>query len=336
MKVLKAAAAVVLCTAAAASMGGCLKYTNNILDVTRTPASDPSLVTDYTVVYNTVPYTSPYVTQPTESVTVIGQPVTQPQTTQPTSAQPTQPTPTQPEPTQSQVTTQPAPATAAETEAAEQNSDPSRWSKAEILSFVTSAVNKSKAYTGKLTVGHKESFDVNIDNISVGGSLIKNTANQIISSVAKPTDETLTFENGKTTTSEGEIVPILLPKRQNFCLTVDGLASASASKNGSNTVINLKLVQETSSLENPAPKHNAASCGYMSISDVELPGIVTVEKLDMTYTGSTMQLTVNDKGYVTTCTYTIPVTIDGSGNVKVVSADFQVTAKIVEVWTLNW
>ncbi len=322
MNRLKAAAAVALFAASVVSMGGCLRYTNNILDVTKTPNTEQTPSAGNTFVYNTEPYTTPVGTQPTEPTATVQQPVTQPQQN---SLIPTQPN-----------VTQPTPVTPTEAQTSAQEKDPSQWSKAEILSYVTSAVNKSKAYKGKLTVGHKESFDVNIDNISVGGSLIKNTANQIISSVAKPTDETLTFVNGKTTTSEGETVPILLPKRQNFALTIDGLASASASKSGNNTVINLKLVQETSSLSNPAPKHNDAACGYMSISDVDLPSIVTVERLDMKYTGSTIQLTVNSNGYVTSCTYTIPVIIDGSGNVKVMSADFRVSAKIVEVWNLNW
>ncbi len=320
MKMLRAAAAITLCAVTAAAMGGCLKYTNNILDVTKPQVTEPFSDGAYTFVYGTEPVTSPIYVQPTDAPTAVTQAVTVPQNS-------------------TDVTVQPpsaAPQTEAQTQAQAQEKDPSQWSKAEILSYVTSAVNKSKAYMGKLTVGHKESFDVNIDDISVGGSLIKSTANQIISSVAKPTDETLTFVNGKTTTSEGETVPILLPKRQNFALTADGLASATASKSGGNTVITLKLVQETSSLESPAPKHNAASCGYMSITDVELPSIVTVERLDMTYTGSTIQLTVNPNGYVASCTYTIPVVITGSGNVKVMSADFKVTAKIVEVWNLNW
>lgn len=321
MKTVKGAVAVFLSVAAVVSMGGCLKYTNNILDVTKATQTEETSGEVFTYNYTTEQYQTQPSLLPTEAETSVEQPVTSadvtPSATQPTVTQPTPVTPTQPQQN-------------------EQQKDPSGWTKAEILAYVTSAVNKSKAYMGKLTVGHKESFDVNIDNISVGGSLVKNTANSIIASVAKPTDETLTFVNGKTTTSEGETVPILLPKRQNFALTADGLASATASKSGNNTVINLKLVQETSSLDNPAPKYNAASCGYMSISDVELPSIVTVERLDMKYTGSTINLTVNSDGYVSSCTYTIPVIITGSGNVKVMAADFQVSAKIVEVWNLNW
>ena len=315
MKRLFALVLVSVLTVSLFSFGGCLKYTDNIIAFTTAPVTEE-------------PSGTQYYTQPTYPFTMSSEvPTTsvQPVTEQPQTAPVAPPSAEQQTPV---VTTEPA--------TQETVKDPSQWSKAEILAYVTSAVNKSKAYNGKLTVGHKESFNVNIDNISVGGSLVKNTANQIISSVAKPTDETLTFVNGKTTTSEGETVPILLPKRQNFALTVDGLASASAKKSGTNTVINLKLVQETSSLNSPAPKHNAAACGYMSISDVELPSIVTVERLDMKYTGSTLELTINDKGYVSSCTYNIPVIINGSGNVKIMSADFRVTASITEVWNLNW
>lgn len=320
MKKLRSVVAVAVCATSVFTMGGCLKYTDNILEITKAPMSDESssYAPDYP--YYSEVNTSADITQPGEVTTAL-QPVTDARQESPV----TQPT-----------VTQPAPVTPSEPQTSVAEKDPSQWSKAEILSFVTAAVNKSKAYNGKLSVGHKESFDANIDSISVGGSTIQKLANSIITSVTKPTDETLNFVNGKTTTSEGETVPILLPKRQNFALTIDGLASASASKSGKNTVVNLKLVSESTTLANPVPKHNAAACGYMSLSDVDLPSVVTVNKLDFKYTGSTMQLTVNENGYVASCTYTIPVVINGNGDVKITSADFQVTAKIVEVWTLNW
>ena len=318
MKTLKAVIAIILCVACTVSVTGCLKYTDNILTVTKAMQPNEVSGADNTYSYETLPVNDVTVTAPQNDVSV-------PETTSPQVVTPVQDT----------TAAEPTPVTPEQTTAAAQEKNPSQWTKAEILAYVTAAVNKSKAYNGKLTVGHKESFDVKIDNISVGGSLIQNTANQIINSVAKPTNETLTFVNGKTTTSEGETVPILLPKRQNFALTIDGLASATASKSGNNTVINLTIVQENTTIGNPVPKHNAASCGYMSLADVDLPGIVTVSKLDMKYTGSTIKLTVNDKGYVASCTYSIPVIINGSGKVGI-SADFQVTAKIVEVWNLNW
>ncbi len=325
MKNLKAALAILLCVLTVVGMNGCLKYTDNILLVTTSESSvaeqDETSIQYY---YYTVPYTSENAggdavsageqesSTAAEITTASTQTVTQPQqnVTQANNSNTVTQAPTQ-----------------------AQEKDPSQWSKAEILSYVTTAVNKSKAYTGKLVVDHTEAYDVNLTKLP-GGSAIKSLANKIAASATKPTNETLTFTNGKTTTSEGETVPILLPKRQNFALTIDGLSAATAKKTSAGTSITLTIVKESSGL-NEIPKHNAASGGYLDVASVDL-SMVTISRLDTVYTGSTIVMTVNSDGYVSECTYTIPVELSGAGKALGINAEFECTAKITEVWKLKW
>ena len=48
--------------------------------------------------------------------------------------------------------------------------DPSGWSRAEILAKAKTAVNKTKAYTGNLTVNHTESFTADVKECTGGDS----------------------------------------------------------------------------------------------------------------------------------------------------------------------
>ena len=101
---------------------------------------------------------------------------------------------------------------------------PETWTEAQIVQFVTNAVNLTKAYTGPLTVDQQQKFTFNIETISPNIPLVKNFAQSVIDGVLKGSQETLTFNGGYATTSEGETIPILLPKRQAFVLPEAGVA----------------------------------------------------------------------------------------------------------------
>ncbi len=325
MKNIKAALAVLLCVLTVVAMNGCLKYTDNILLVTTSDSSvEEQDETSIQYYYYTVPYTAE--NQGGEAAT--GE--EQENTTAAENATNDSQTVTQ---VQQNVTQANSSNTVTQAPTQAQEKDPSQWTKAEILAYATTAINKSKAYTGKLVVDHTERYEVNLTKIP-GGSALKSIANKIVESATKPTTETLTFTNGKTTTSEGETVPILLPKRQNFALTIDGLSAATAKKTSAGTSITLSIVKESSGL-NEVPKYNAASGGYLDVASVDL-SMVTVERLDTVYTGSTIVLTVNSDGYVSEATYTIPVELSGSGKAIGITAEFECTAKITEVWKLKW
>ena len=309
MNIVKKALAVILAFAAVLSFSGCLKYTSNILEVTTRPNMGGNNEVNTTIIYVN-PSQTPEVqtTQPVIIPEFTTAPVQQPevQTTQPV---------------QQEVTTQPA------------VKDPSTWTTAEILKFTTDAVTKTKAYTNQVTVDHEEAFDVRVTK-APGGDLVMSTADRIIASVAKPSQEKLTFTNGRTTNAEGENVPLLLPKRGAFTLTQDGIATAYAKKSGEDTIVHIQLVKEVGTLTNH-PKFNAASVGFLDASDVDLSGI-TLNYLDITYTGSTMDFVINSDGYVKSVEYKIPIHIAVEAKITFITAAGECEGSQSETWKINW
>lgn len=325
MNVVKKAFAVILVVAAVLSFSGCLRYTSNILEVTTRPVQS-SGENQTTVIYIEKPTapatTQPIVVQPTAPVTDIP---TLPVAPEATTGAPVQiiPEATTGAPVQLQpeMTTQPVQA------------DPSAWTTAEILKFTTDAVNKTKAFSDTVTVDHEEAFDVRITK-APGGKLVSTVADPIIASVAKPSQETLTFIGGRTTNEEGENVPLLLPKRNEFALTEAGIASATASKNGNDTIVHIQLVQEVGTLTDH-PKHHAASVGYLDASDVDL-GSITLNYLDITYSGTTMDCVINSDGYVTSVDYKIPIHIAVEAKVMGMTMAGECEGSQSETWKINW
>ena len=289
---------------------GFLKYTDNIFELT-TAQNLANNIPQYEVQTTGAYVTNPQPQVPAQNTDVV---TTLPQTN-------IQPQETTTAPSQSQETT-----TAAAV------SDPSSWTTAEILKFTTDAVTKTKAYTNTVTVDHAEAFDVRITE-APGGSFVMNTADKIIASVAKPSQETLTFNGGRTTNGEGENVPLLLPKRGAFTLTADGIAAATAKKSGNDTIIHIQLVEEVGTLTDH-PKYHAASVGYLDASDVDLGGI-TLNYLDITYTGTTIDLVVNSDGYVSSAEYKIPIHIAVEAKIGLTVAG-KCEGSQSETWKINW
>lgn len=309
----KQALALLLVIISVFSFSGCLKYTSNLLEVTTRPNQGTEAQTTTIYITNNPPAAE--TTRPQEVQTTlpgISEITTAPQQTETTTAPVQQP----------EATTQPS------------GSDPASWTTAEILKFTTDAVTKTKAYNNQITVDHEEAFDVRVTK-APGGSLVMSTADRIIASVAKPSQEVLTFTNGRTTNAEGENVPLLLPKRGAFTLTEVGVAKAYAKKSGDNTVVHIQLVKEVGTLTDH-PKHHAASVGYLDASDVDLSGI-TLNYLDITYSGTTIDMVINSNGYVASVDYKIPIHISVEAKIaSLMTAAGECEGSQSETWKINW
>ena len=281
------------------SCAGCLKYTGNILEVTKPGTEIPAFVTDAAPLgATTVPYAEP-AAQPTDS------------------AVPSAETPSQ----------------QGVDEAPQQASDPSGWTTQQIVDYVNKSMTQTRAYAGNLTAGHKETITATLTK-APGGALLQSIANPIIESAIKPTDETLSFSNGQAVDSQNETVPILLPKKATFSLSADGVASAAARADGADTVIDITLVRELGTLD-AAPQYNAAAIGYLNAGMVDLSA-VTITACNITYPGSTIKLRINPSGYVVTADYNVPYVVEASGKAMFISADVVCEGNNSESWVLNW
>ncbi len=211
--------------------------------------------------------------------------------------------------------------------------DPSGWSTNQIISKAKDAVNKTKAYKGSLTVDHNESFTADVTDCSAGG-IVRSVVDLMIGWVVKPVEETLVFQNGKAVNSEGETVPIILPKRNNFSLDSSGVKSASVQRVGDEYVIKITLIEESVGMYQ-VPKYNAGAVGYLDVANFDI-SFMEVDSADIVYKGSSIELRINAEGYVTYANYKIPLHIDGSAHRGSISGSATFEGEQTEEWYLNF
>ncbi|MBQ6118076.1 MAG: hypothetical protein IJK98_02480 [Clostridia bacterium] len=298
MKCVKLLTALLLIACVLLAFAGCLKYTGNILEVTAPGAEISAFTTAHAA--TTAPNIDPTAT-------------TLPGTSEAVTANPAD-----------TATTAAAPVS---------TSDPSTWSVQQIVDYVNQAMTQTRAYTGALNADHNETITATLTK-APGGSLVQSIANPIIEGAIKPTNETLAFSNGQAVDSEKETVPILLPKKSAFLLEAAGVASASAHAEGTDTVVEIAMIEETGTLDTP-PRYNSTAIGYLNAGMVDLSA-VTITSCDIHYTGSTMKLRINPNGYVVTADYYVPFVVEAAGKAMFMSAEVTCEGSDSESWVLKW
>ncbi len=210
--------------------------------------------------------------------------------------------------------------------------DASGWSTAQIVSKAKDAVNKTKAYTGNLTVKHSEGFTADVTECSAGG-IVRSVVDLMLGWVVKPVEETLVYQNGKTVNSEGETVPIILPKRNAFSLSESGVQSATVQQTGNEYIIKIKLVEECVGMYE-VPKYNAGAVGYLDVAGFDI-SFMDIDSADIVYKGSSIELRINADGFVTYAKYKIPLHIEGSAHKGSISGSATFEGEQTEEWRLN-
>lgn len=221
------------------------------------------------------------------------------------------------------------PSSSEQTDAPVKTPDPSGWTRAQILDLATKAVNKTKSYKGDLTILHSENFTAHVTECT-GGSVVEGVAEKMIGWVVKPVQETLYYQNGKAVNSEGETVPIILPKKNSFSLSESGIKSASIKLSGNDYIVKITLVEESVDMYEK-PKHNASAVGYLDVANFDL-SFLEIDSADIVYKGSSIELRINPEGYVTYASYSIPLKIKGSAHKGVISGSATFEGEQTEEW----
>jgi len=207
------------------------------------------------------------------------------------------------------------------------------YTKAQIVGMLCDAVNKTKSYSGQLTVRHTECFSAQTTEIT-GGSLVSGFADKLISSVVKPTDETLTFSNCQATDSEGGNIGLLLPKSNSCTLAPEYVQDTSVSTVNGKTVISVTLISESVGMYD-IPQGNNSCIGYLNTADFDI-SILTVEKADITYSGSVIKAQINSDGYIDSITYSVPMHIEGSASAFGIRGSAVFDGQQEENWIISW
>ena len=265
-----------------------------------------------------------------------------PQTTEPTTTQPTTQTPVQVQPSTQPSTPAVNPSTpdSAATPGSDTSVDVSALSKEQIVAKVSEAVNKVKNEQN-MTAHKTEYITVNLTRLSAES--VRGTVNSIISSlVGEPTDEIIKVANGTATYPDGstkpvkEAIPPSNDATKDFALTVDGVASATAAKQGENTVYTVVLVPESTTAASPVPAHNSKAIGYLNLMGLSLPSGVSITDSRMEYPGSTVEVTVNPAGQVVKLVNKMPMTGFGAAKIAFVSGDADFEGNLDETWEFTY
>lgn len=221
------------------------------------------------------------------------------------------------------------------TAAAETTPAKTSYSAAEITEILKNAVNKTKSYTGSITVHHKESFsDLKISNVQPGGELSSRALNFITGLIVKPSEEDYSFSGGKATTSEGETTQLLLPKDAPFSLTADGVKSAKLETENGMTHITLTLKSEQCESLTDKPSYNASAIGYLDLSGAFSKMKIT--SITVKYPGSVIDAYIRSDGYVSSVTYTVNMECHGEASYGVINGSADFKGAQTEIWTLKW
>ena len=224
----------------------------------------------------------------------------------------------------------------AQTPAASPEGDPSSWNTQQIIDKLTLAMNTTKSSTGSCTAHHKEGITVEITDCP-GGNTVKNIITPLVDKFTPPTEEDITFANGAGTNAKGESITFnsIPPVNKNFSLPAAGVASASASSDGTNTVINVTLVEEKTTLDSPVPQYTSNVIGYLNLNNLDL-GSVKITACDFTYTGSSVTATIDSNNRIVSIKYRLPMAVTGSGSMGFIKATVGFTGEQNEEWTFNW
>lgn len=234
-----------------------------------------------------------------------------------------------------EITTAPntAPSIPSEPSSAAENNY-SSYTKSQIINAYAQALNTTRSYQGNLSATVTESFDASIKEAYPGGQLTQLLADNIVKLVGSEGQQTLNFSGGKATNADGESVPVLLPQRTSFALPSEGVKDARIEKSGDKTHIVITLVPETVSM-GQVPKYNSSSVGYLDTSDMDFK-IITISRVDISYTGSVIDAYIRADGYIESVTYTINMSTYAELSGMGITGYGTLEGAQTEKWVLNW
>ena len=211
-------------------------------------------------------------------------------------------------------------------------------SKAEILAKVNEGINSLKSNTASFKAVKKQLISIDLIDCSV--PLLTGPINTVIDFFEG--EEMLEYDitNGKGPNPEksGEEIVVnheIPPTDKPFTLTVEGVAEAKAEQTDKGTLYTVKVVPETSTLENPRPPHHNAACDTLDFSTFELP-VGELTKVDFEYPGATVSVLVDASGRTIQYRERLEMKGVGEGNAIGISGSGSMEGYMEESWDIQW
>ncbi len=183
---------------------------------------------------------------------------------------------------------------------------------AKIVAFYNESANAAKAYKGKVKIAKDEQKKSTITEFSVG--MLKGLANDMLAkAMGDKKHKEDTFTNGKG--ANGNDIKKFIPLDGQTVMSklpASGVKTATCTKDGNNFKIKMKLKQEVVGCNQEPPNHSKVM-GTLTVTDDDVsPFVLVKDKTSFTYTGATVEATVNQNGQLIYVHFYEPCIIKGT------------------------
>lgn len=266
---------------------------------------------------------------------------------QPSTTAPTTVTTTIPQATFAPTVPSTAPTSAAPTSASVQTTLPVQTTaptttvkyeltKADILAKVNEGINSLKAETASFNAHKKQVISIDLLDCSVPA--LTGAINMVIDFFEGEKTADYDVTNGKGVDKDGEEIVVnheIPPTDKPFTLTLEGVAEAKTEQTAEGTLYTIKVVPETSTLENPRPPHHNAACDTLDFSTFELP-VGELKKVDFEYPGATVSVLVDSSGKTIQYREHLEMKGVGEGGAFGITGSGSMEGYVDEVWDIKW
>lgn len=187
--------------------------------------------------------------------------------------------------------------------------------KADIVAAYVNAVNRLKA-TPNFTLTKNDQLSVSVDEMTPDS--VRSLADSMIASNTDTSPTTYRFVGGSDPTSGASATHVIAPKDRSASLSPNAVTGATATPTGDGGYrIHLTLGTEHQTLTSAAPTYSTV----MDVIDPDglgLPSGAKIDRFDITYSGGTIDATIDSQGRITAMTHHLTVPgASGSGTFMV-------------------
>ena len=209
--------------------------------------------------------------------------------------------------------------------------------KEEILSKVTEGVNSIKSENATYTAVRSQTISLDLEECSLPAFV--GIVNKVMDFFEGETITEYSFVNGKgidaKTGEEITAIGSIPPSNELFRLTPEGMADATMTKDGENTVYTVVVVPESSTMDNPRPPHHHSAGDTFDVRKVELP-VGAITKADFDYPGASISITVAPDGKVIRYHQLLKVDGVGEGAAMGLTASGKIVGSVEEIWNITY
>ncbi len=208
-------------------------------------------------------------------------------------------------------------------------------SKTEIIDAYNKAISKTKAI-GTVNVTKASKINISVTDCSI--AIAKPLLNPIVQKFLNDSTTDFSFVDGKDTNSDKTLNDLVPPSNREPSLKDEYTANASATPAGDGYTITINLVSETSTFDGTntvKPAANESIIDPLNLATLDISP-AKIASANMSYSGSTVEATVNGNGTLDKLVVKIPMEGNGSGQISRFTVDVGLAGDLEDTYTFTY